>query len=870
MTTNIKKNLDLEGDLEGENKPLKKDFIGPVLEKVQYLLLVLIALRITRPKALTPNLDPTPVCVAIETPTISVGPFMGLGMKHSYSSTSLHNEGIARPVRIAAAAVEHIRAQAGSEKLSTESSQAQSLEVDHISVATAVDVENQESSSLSKPRKMQARKILHQWLTSTSPSRHQESLKNKSLKDVEARVLIDRLEPKVFDAKKDLLLDTDAELLSLPKVIQRQGNPTKAPGTINLDDISAVLRKPLRTTGPSDFGESHTIPRTPTGADTAFFPTHSLSYTPRATDLPSSSMPVMDSRSVPTDLSSQTVSLEEAQSEGDTSSESFTSNQRSTEISDKYQRIRTYQDGQRRLQNAAGKDSIVYINKGEDNKLNDANTGLEDYHYKKNFRKVFREEHPKQISKKAETQYDHPQSSTSHDSLNPSMEKGQSYEHGAVLSTPVALHDLKGHVRREQEDYNVSTLPTKNPGMVLGLEQGTTLIDESLCNEMVDLDIVRNMSPEIEAQYGIDKATTLEQTSWVHAKDRQNIRHTQRALGFTPQEHYTFVLSNKADRITLNGLPDLNLILAEAFENPLITPKSPEFISMLDEFLSHAYKNKIYRESSAHLFKPYTNVRDSIQHSGNNVNFNLKQLINLTESHGIDLSDLGKYNSDVESKGSRFTAKKLIYAPCHPEELLNDKSKIDLLGQQLGIPQSLRGTPRVLPRVDVIKNSLGFNLAETLSVTTDIGNLATIPEESTTLNISEESSVTTDRGNVVTTPEESTTLNISDLNISEESSVTTDRGNVVTTPEESTTLNISEEESSSSISRKQKPLQDESTDPETSNTKATRLKKLNQTKKKGKVKVAFIEDSNFVSQAPASKKGRLKIEFIEKYKKNAN
>ena len=120
----------------------------------------------------------------------------------------------------------------------------------------------------------------------------------------------------------------------------------------------------------------------------------------------------------------------------------------------------------------------------------------------------------------------------------------------------------------------MSSLFAKPPETRLSIYNDSTLIDQSLQNEMVDLDAVRNMSSEVQSQYNIDKKGTLKKTSYVHALDRKQLCNDQRIMEISPSKQFNFAVVYNADQTTLNGLIELHTELVSCFDNPLATPKN--------------------------------------------------------------------------------------------------------------------------------------------------------------------------------------------------------------------------------------------------------------------------------------------------------
>ena len=320
---------------------------------------------------------------------------------------------------------------------------------------------------------------------------------------------------------------------------------------------------------------------------------------------------------------------------------------------------------------------------------------------------------------------------------------------------------------------------------------------------MVDLDVVRNMSPEVQRQYNIDKESLFKQTRYVHALDRKQIRDAQIIMGVSGSEQFNFTLVHNLDQITFNGIIELNTALVSCFDNPLATPKNPEFLALLNDELSYGILAKIFRESVAHIYPANTNTRDAIQHSGNNVNFHLKNCFNILKELDVDISNLHKYN---ERDVVRFSDKDLIYSKYNPFELLNYKTKMDALAQQLHATVGVRDRYRIFPIKEVIKDALGLNI---YSVSQEQHLL---PSMQYLLPSIEQSAITQKESSTFPDPSEGR---------KEEQSFTAGIDNLSLTQEELSTSPVGEEVSLTPFIEQSATTQKESSSPSVSKKKST-------------------------------------------------
>lgn len=677
---------------------------GKVLKNVKRLFYAFLMLKLIKPSAVLQPL-PEPTVMMMETPTLSAGTFLGSILKNSTAASHARaHQPSLEPVRVAAreydrpeeglpaissgsdssenseaageSAQQNLSGSDSSEnseagKISEESAQQRLL--NSVSPQGLVNVEKEKNQNFLEKTGESIKDSVNtvsNWLAVTSSSHHQQSLTNQASTE---RDLINRIDPIVFNAARDLLAaDEGREVQNLPEMVQRTETPKN------------------KDSGPSSFDRSFDDFMSGEGI--------------LSKSAPMKGPPVDVTSADP--CSSQTASIEDSQK----LSESTKSNQSAQDLAKGQQNrdiARRLPDKRRQLSRIAGAGSEVEINIGKDNKVNDANTVFPHYDGTENFSRELKKAFPGEVSTDAVTEYDHSKGQNSHDSLHPFIDKGKSYARGAVLSTPQATHKFKGHARREQEDFNVSSSITPVETS-LGTHKDSTLYDQSLQDELVDLDVVRNLPKSIEEKYGIDRATMLKQTHKVHRLDRKQIGAYQEILGITGPQHFNMVLVHNADTSTVNGLAELNELLHQCLKNPSATPKNPAFISVIHDQLSYSKNAKVFRESMADLYPPDSRIVNYLKHSGSKVDIHLRSCINLLDANGINISQLEKYNSNLKENLVNFSADSLVDKPCRPEELLKDKSKIHSLCQELKTDQLIRGRHRVLPKTKVINKQLAL------------------------------------------------------------------------------------------------------------------------------------------------------------------
>ena len=549
----------------------------------------------------------------------------------------------------------------------------------------------------------------------------------------------------------------------------------------------------------SGFSPQNKIPRTPAAGDiSSFSPQNKIPRTPTAGHL-SSSQSIEESTTTGHIPPSQ--SIEELPESSSTAEARYRENQH---------RARIFQDEERQLARVAGQGSQVSLNRGEDGKVNNANTNLYNYGTKTAFNKKTREILGKESAPPGVTEFDHLSGKTDHENLEPF---GEGYDRGVAQAVLKKAHEARGQARREQADFDRDSLTNDPTDTTLSIANKSTMQDVSIQNQLTDLFVAQNRPQEELDKFGIYRESTLAATSNAHAMDRDKLQEVEAMTGLAGNAHYNCVQVRSADKIAFNTSKDLlRAIVRTLPTSSLEDYRNPDFIRHLYKGLSYIRKAKIFRESVSTLYAPGTVASVTIENSGREVGMSLVHLLEGLKHCDVDISILHRYNPDLEAGGViSFSADSLFVSPCDPAELLTDPYKMDMLAFDLKAREGLQGRPRVLPDLDNIIKTIQTSQKE---VNTSSGQQSFSPSieesakesnatenffrdfystgkeplsltqgESTISPVSEEQSLTAGIESLSLTQGESTISPVS-----EEQSLTADREILGTTQEESSSI----------------------------------------------------------------------------------
>ena len=341
---------------------------------------------------------------------------------------------------------------------------------------------------------------------------------------------------------------------------------------------------------------------------------------------------------------------------------------------------------------SVGPNDLVRVNMG-DKGLNNVNTLLADYSIRTFFVTSVQKAYQEPVRDKNNVEYSHIFPSRGH------QHQFTSYEHGAVIASPIEKHRLKTTARKQQEKYEVSV---DNPTPRLLISNDATMLEASLVRQLLDINVLKTMSPEILEQCGVTLEESLYATRYGHAIDRVAIVGAQNVLGLrSSTEHFDFYRASVVSAACNNCNVDLCRLVVDKSPADL---QNPKFIETVYDVLSYNRSAKIFNESLCSLFEPTSNIHRALTKTGFEVKFHLQNLITALENKGIDIKILHKYNPDLENGGIvSFSEESLVQRSYLPSELCKTKEGMDILARELKADMVYKQIHRVLPSTKDLK-----------------------------------------------------------------------------------------------------------------------------------------------------------------------
>ena len=328
-----------------------------------------------------------------------------------------------------------------------------------------------------------------------------------------------------------------------------------------------------------------------------------------------------------------------------------------------------------------------------DKGLNTVNTVLADYSNRTSFVTKIQKMYQEPVRDKNNVEYDHVSPLRGH------QNQFTSYEHGAVIASSIENHRLKTTARKQQEQYELSE---DNSTPRLLISNKATMFEASLMRELLDINVLKTMPPEILEQCGVTLEESLYGTRYAHALDRVAIVGAQNVLGLrSSTEHFDFYRASVVSAACNNCNVDLGRLVVDKSPDDL---QNTKFIETVYDVLSYNRSAKIFNESLCSLFEPTSNIHRALTKRGFEVKFHLQNLITALENKGIDIKILHQYNPDLENGGIvSFSEESLVQRSYLPSELCKTKEGMDILARELKADMVYKQIHRVLPSTKVLK-----------------------------------------------------------------------------------------------------------------------------------------------------------------------